>query len=80
MVAPSLARESGVGADVALEMDPAQAGDVSEQAAIEADHIGEMLRIVDETLHLVVGRGGVGRRPLVPHVAIQLAIVLDHEV
>jgi hypothetical protein len=47
---------------VALQVDPAQAGDVARPEQVEADDGAEVGRIVDEALHRVAGRCGVCRR------------------
>jgi len=66
----------GVGADVALQVDAAQSGDVAEQRQVEADHLAEVLRFGREPLDAVVGRRGVGRSPLVPVGAVHVEVVI----
>jgi hypothetical protein len=43
------------GADVALQVDAAGSGPVAQQREVEADHVADVLRLVGEALHPVVG-------------------------
>src|SRR5258708_38637370 len=49
-----------------LQMDAAQAGDVTEQRQVEAHHIAQVLRIGDEPLDAVVGGGRMRGYSLIP--------------
>ncbi len=55
-----------VGADVALEVDPAQPGDVAEERLVEADDVAQVRRVGDEPLEPVPGARRVGGGALVP--------------
>ena len=56
----------GVGADVALQMDTAQPGDVSEPRQVEPDDVTQEVRVLRELRDVVVGRGRVRGGALVP--------------
>ncbi|GAA1563206.1 hypothetical protein GCM10009789_15330 [Kribbella sancticallisti] len=65
-----------VGADVALQVHPAEPGDVAQSRQVELHHLAEVLRILGEPLHPVVGGGGVRRDPFVPTGPVHCAVVV----
>ena len=69
-----------VGADVALQVDAAHALAGPEPRAVEGDHVADVVGIGGEAGDAVVGRAGVGRRPLVPHRPVDrdVALALGH--
>ena len=65
-----------VGADVTLQMDPAKTAHVTEQGAVEPHHMADVPGVVDETLNVVVRRGRVRRRPLIPVGSVDVPVVV----
>jgi hypothetical protein len=71
-------QRDGVGADVALQVHPAYAGEVAQPRDVEPDDGAEVGGIGDEALDLVVPRRRVRGSPLVPAGAVDRAVVVAH--
>ena len=63
-------------ADVTLQVDTASAGHGAEERAVERDDVADVVWIVGELLEAIVGRGGMGGRPFVPHRPVDLDVCL----
>ena len=64
-----------VGADVALQVDPAEPVDVTKARKVEADDVAEVPGVGDELVEGVVGGGRVRRGALVPALPVDGPVV-----
>ena len=65
-----------VGADVTLQVNCAQTAHVTEQGEVEPHHVADQAGVVDEPLQVVLGRGRMGRCPLIPVGSVDIPVVI----
>ena len=73
-------QRDGVGPDVALQMDPAQAADVPEKRAVEPHYVAEERGVRRKAGNAVVGGGRVRGRALVPAGHVYRPVVSHHAI
>lgn len=61
-------------------MNAVQSADVAEPGKVEPYDVGEQVAVGKESVHCVVGRGGVGGGAFVPHGPVHGSVFVAHTV